>query len=88
MTEKILIGSKPVMVYVLNAMSRFKDEKEVEILARGKSISRAVDVAEILTKRFMPNLKIIDMKSDTESYTDTDNKERKVSAITIKLKSE
>ena len=86
MSEKILVGQKPSMTYVLNAVSRLKNEKEFDVLARGKNISKAVDVAEMLRKRFMENLEIDKIEIDTETYTDKDNKERKTSAISIRLK--
>jgi len=44
----VLIGRKPVMNYVLACITLFHSgAKEVNIKARGRAISRAVDVAEI-----------------------------------------
>ena len=53
----VFIGDKPVMNYVLAVMTQFnKPVSTVTLKARGRSISRAVDAAEITRNRFMPNL--------------------------------
>ena len=83
--EKILVGKKPAMDYVLNTVSRLSDENELEILARGKNISKAVDVAEILKNRFREDLNKREINIDTDKYTADDGKERKISSISIKL---
>ena len=45
----VFVGTKPVMNYVLAVVTQFNaGEKEVIIKARGKSITRAVDTAEIV----------------------------------------
>jgi DNA-binding protein Alba len=50
----ILVGNKNVMSYVLACVTLFnKGANEVVIKARGRLISRAVDVAEITRHRFM-----------------------------------
>ncbi len=55
----VLIGKKPVMNYVLACISLFHaGENEVFVKARGRAISRAVDVVEVTRRRFMPDLKI------------------------------
>mgnify|MGYP006268436999 CR=1 FL=1 len=61
MTEanSVLIGNKPVMNYVLACITLFHSgAKEVNIKARGKSISRAVDVVEVVRRRFLPDVKV------------------------------
>jgi len=65
--NSVLIGKKPIMNYVLACITLFHSgAKEVSIKARGRAISRAVDVAEILRKRFMPDLKIKEISIGTE----------------------
>jgi len=55
----VLIGKKPVMNYVLACITFFHGgAKEVSIKARGRSISRAIDVAEVVRHRFLPDVKI------------------------------
>ncbi len=52
----VFIGTKPVMNYVLAAITQFNAGAGVVTLkARGRAISRAVDVAEILRNRFLQN---------------------------------
>ena len=66
-SNSVLIGRKPVMNYVLACITLFHSgAKEVNIKARGRAISRAVDVAEILRKRFMPDLKVKEILIGTE----------------------
>ena len=49
-SNAVLIGNKPVMNYVLACITLFHGgAKEVNVKARGKSISRAVDVVEVVT---------------------------------------
>jgi len=55
-TAVIFIADKPVMNYVLAVMIQFNKFSSVTLKARGRSISRAVDAAEITRNRFMPNL--------------------------------
>lgn len=44
----VFVGTKPPMNYVLAAITLFHDNaKQISIKARGRAISRAVDVAEI-----------------------------------------
>lgn len=55
----ILIGSKPAMNYVLAVITQFNSgSKKVVLKARGRSISRAVDLAEIVRNKFLPNLEV------------------------------
>jgi len=57
--NSVLIGKKPVMNYVLACISLFHaGENEVCVKARGRAISRAVDVVEVTRRRFMPDVKV------------------------------
>jgi DNA-binding protein len=57
--NSVLIGRKPVMNYVLACISLFHGgASEISVKARGRAISRAVDVVEVTRRRFMPDLKI------------------------------
>ena len=50
------IGKKPTMNYVLAVVTHFNGgSREVVVKAQGRSISRAVDVAEIVRGRFIPD---------------------------------
>jgi DNA-binding protein len=57
--NSVLIGTKPVMNYVLACITYFHGgTKEVIIKARGRAISRAIDVAEVVRRRFLPDVKV------------------------------
>lgn len=82
----IYIGKKSVMGYVLAVVTQFNSGMpEVFIKARGKTISRAVDVAEIVRNRFLPEVKIANILTKTEEMDSEDGTKTKVSAIEIKL---
>ncbi|TLY08688.1 MAG: DNA-binding protein, partial [Thaumarchaeota archaeon] len=50
-SNEIFIGKKPLMTYVTATLVQLANEPTVLIKARGKSITRAVDVAQIIVKR-------------------------------------
>lgn len=82
----IFIGAKPVMNYVLAVMTQFsKSVDNVTLKARGRSISRAVDTAEIARNRFMPDLKIKGITIGTESIPDDQGRNINVSSMEIVL---
>jgi DNA-binding protein len=58
-SNAVLIGNKPVMNYVLACITLFHGgAKEVNVKARGRSISIAVDVVEVVRRRFLPDVQI------------------------------
>ncbi len=80
----IFIGKKPLMNYVLAVVTQLNaGSDEVIIKARGMSISRAVDVAEIVRNRFLVGSKVKDIKIGTEVLTREDGTNTKVSSIEI-----
>ena len=85
----IFIGNKPFMNYVTGVVMQFttKGSKEVVVKARGKFISRAVDVAEVATKRFLKehNVAIKDIKIDSEEFQNKEGKNINVSTMEIGL---
>ena len=65
--DTILIGKKGVMNYVLAVVTQFnKGADNVLIKSRGRAISKAVDVAEVTRRRFVPDAKVTDIKIATE----------------------
>ncbi|MEM5871903.1 MAG: DNA-binding protein Alba [Candidatus Aenigmatarchaeota archaeon] len=81
----IFVGKKPTMSYVLAVITQFSEgAKEVHIKARGRSISRAVDVAEVVRNRFISNVKH-SIEIGTEKIQGENNQELNVSTIDIKL---
>ncbi len=82
----VLIGSKPLMQYVVTTILQFnRGFRRVVIKARGKNISKAVDVAEIVRLRFLQDeIAIKDVKIGSERLGEP-GKERLVSTIEIVL---
>ncbi len=82
----VLVGKKPKVNYVVAVVTQFNSgEKEVEIRARGRAISKAVDVAEYVRKRLMPDVKLKSIEIGTETMQGKDNKPVNVSVISIVL---
>lgn len=90
MTEdnSIFIGNKPFMNYVTSVVVQFttKGADEVIVKARGKFISRAVDVSEVARKRFLKDqIKIKDIAVDSEEFKNKEGKDVRVSTLEITL---
>ena len=85
----VFIGGKPFMNYVTGVVMQFttKGAKEVTIKARGKFIARAVDVAEVATKRFLKEqgIEVKDIKINSEEFENKEGKKVNVSTIDIVL---
>ena len=82
----IFVGKKTPMAYVLACITQFNDgKKEVVLRARGKSISRAVDVAEIVRNKFFTDVKVKDVKIGTEEMANQQGEKVNVSTIEIVL---
>jgi DNA-binding protein len=63
----VFIGIKPVMNYVLAVITQFNmGVGDVTLKARGRAISRAVDVAEIVRNRFLQGLAVKNIQIGTE----------------------
>ena len=79
----IFIGKKPVMSYAMSTLIQLAQMGEVVIKARGMSISRAADVAQITTKRLGPDsYEIKKIIIDTERVGEGEDA-RNVSTIEI-----
>jgi len=83
--NSVFIGKRPTMNYVMATMVILNRGQPATIKARGKSISHAVDVAEILTKKFFPTAKYSSIKLGTEQLTNDDGKTSNVSSIEITI---
>lgn len=82
----VLVGSKNVMSYVMACKTLFdKGADEVVIKARGRLISRAVDVAEITRRRFMTDLMVKHIEIGTTTVQTDKGSELNVSTIDIIL---
>lgn len=84
-SNEIFIGSKAFMNYVTGVVMQFNSgAREVSIKARGKYISRAVDVAEVVMNRFIHDSKVKEVKIGSEEFK-SDNRQIRVSTIDIVL---
>jgi len=80
----IFVGRKPSMAYVLGVITQFSDGRpEIHIKARGKAISRAVDVAEIVRRRFVSDVRVKSIEIGTEERELEDKTKINVSTIDI-----
>lgn len=60
------------MNYVLACLTQIQNGSDiVTVKARGKAISRAVDVAQVLTKRFATDIKVKSIAINTEQVLST-----------------
>ena len=84
--DTILIGKKPVMAYATAVMMHFTGgTNELTIKARGRSISTAVDVVEVVRRRFFEGkLSVSDVTIGTEVIGEAGDT-RNVSTIEIKV---
>lgn len=71
------------MNYVLACITFFHGgAKEVSIKARGRSISRAIDVAEVVRHRFLPDAKIKSIRIGTDKFLPQDRDDESSSQAT------
>jgi len=83
--DVVFVGNKPLMNYVLAVVTQFNNgAKDIKIMARGRAISRAVDVAEVSRSRFLQDITVKGISISTEALN-TDRGETNVSAIEIIL---
>jgi len=84
----VFIGPKPFMNYVTGVVMQFTTQgaDEVVIKARGKFISRAVDIAEVASKRFLENqIQVKDIRINSEEFENKEGRQVRVSTIEIDL---
>ncbi len=81
----VLVGKKPALVYAVAALMQLTSEQsEVTLKARGRAISKAVDVVEILKRRFLGNQMVLkNVQIGTETFQTPDNRQRFISTIEI-----
>lgn len=83
--DVVFVGNKPVMNYVLAVVTQFSSGADnVTIKARGRAISRAVDVAEVVRNRFLDDVELKEIFISTEKVT-SDRGESNVSAMEITI---
>ena len=63
----VFVGKKPVMSYVMACLTLFQNgTTDITLKARGRAISKAVDAAQIITKKFVPNVTVKSVELSTE----------------------
>ena len=82
----VFVGKKPAMSYVLACVTQFNDGKpEIFLKARGRAISHAVDVAEIVRNKFVTDTEIRNVTIGTEEVSGDQGEKLNVSSIEIVL---
>ena len=87
--NSIFIGGKPFMNYVTGVIMQFGNgANEVTVKARGKFISKGVDVAEVARRKFLIEQKVSvkDIQIGSEEFENKEGKLVNVSVIEIILK--
>ena len=82
----VMVGNKPVMVYVHSLSIQFEKNDEVIIYSRGMFIPKACNIVEIFRRNF-PSLNVSykDIKIDSQNFIDKSEKEVIVSSLVITL---
>ena len=83
----IFIGTKPIMSYVTATLTQLASLQIVTIAGRGKRITQAIDVSQMIVKRMNEvGYEIGDVRISSDSLVSKDGKKRNVSKIEIDLK--
>jgi archaea-specific DNA-binding protein len=83
----VFIGLKPTMTYVFQVVTQINSgAAEVVVRARGNAIAKAVDVVEVVRRRFLEGqVELGAIAISTERLTNKDGREANVSAIAIPI---
>ncbi|MFH0971929.1 MAG: DNA-binding protein Alba [Candidatus Micrarchaeota archaeon] len=82
----IYVGKKDTMAYVLAVVTQFNQGiAELHIKARGRSISKAVDITQIVKNRFLSTMQIKNIELTTEELPSEDGRMSKVSSMDITI---
>jgi len=85
----VFVGAKPFMNYVTAVVMQFTTvgTDQVKVMSRGKFISKAVDVCEVSSKKFLEKMiEVENIKISSEEFENKDKRKIRVSAIEITLK--
>ncbi len=84
--DVIFVGTKPIMTYVSATLTQLSTRSTVTIKARGKRITQAVDVSQMIVKRMNSVGYVIgDVRISSDSLTSQDGKQRNVSTMEIDI---
>ena len=66
-SNEVFIGTKEVMKYVQAVIVKYNNgAKTITIKARGRSISKAVDVAVVVRNKFLSNMDVKNIRIGTQ----------------------
>ena len=83
----IFIGIKPIMSYVTATLTQLASLSIVTVVARGKRITQAIDVSQMIVKRMNEvGYEIGDIRISSDSLVSKDGQKRNVSKIEIDIK--
>ena len=84
--DVIFVGTKPIMTYVSATLTQLSTRPVVTIKARGKRITQAVDVSQMIVKRMdSVGYSVSDVRISSDSLTSQDGKQRNVSTMEIDI---
>jgi DNA-binding protein len=83
----VYVGTKPTMTYVFQVVAQLNSGAgPVVVKARGNIIGKAVDVVEVVRRRFLEGqVEVGPIAIATERLTNHDGRDTNVSAISIPL---
>ena len=82
----VVVGLKPIMNYVVACMTLFNAGMgQVRVRARGRNISKAVDLINMLLSVFLKDLVVDAIEIGTDKHMSPEGKELFVSTIEILL---
>ena len=85
--DTVFIGKKPLMAYVTSTLIQLANVPTVKVKARGMSIGRAVDVAQIISRKTEnAGYTIGAILIGSETLESKDGRPRNVSTIEIQVK--
>ncbi|MDA4117052.1 MAG: RNA-binding protein [Thaumarchaeota archaeon] len=86
-TKTVIIGqSKPLLNYVTACITMFNSGAErVVVRSRGEAINLAVDVVQVLKKRFMSQVRISNIHIDGENVISRDGRQLNLPVLEIEL---
>jgi DNA-binding protein Alba len=79
----VFVGRRPTMNYVMAVMMILNKGEDCTVKARGRAISHAVDICEILKNRFLKGAEYKEIRISTEQLESEDGRESNVSSMEI-----
>ncbi len=79
----VFVGRRPTMNYVMAVMMILNKGEDCTVKARGRAISHAVDICEILKNRFLKGAEYKEIRISTEQLEGEEGRENNVSSMEI-----